>query len=233
MDGINPGPARRDHSSPFAKRRDEAEPRKVNPLTGEVTGARDESKDRPAFVMEVRGLAIDRALSYDEWVGMIDQLRAIEHGYQWWIGDALNYGEAAYGEKYANAVSPKQADTWKTYASITGQYEKWTRVHFLDWTLYRIVAYVEEPRRSELLARAVKERLTTRELTALKNGVPPGNEPSERGDPPAGMTFHPLYIEGARSLIQPRLNDLLSAYDANAVIHVDYYVVGNKGEDLP
>lgn len=230
MDGIKPGPAKLDRSSPFVKQ-SRGEPPAIDPLTGEIHGDRPQSEnaeDRPKYVMEVRGLTVDRPLSYDEWVALMEQLRATEHGYQWWIGDGLNYGEAAYGEKYANAVSPKQADTWKNYASICGQYEKSRRSYFLTWTHYSIVAYIEEPRRSELLAQAVKEGLTTRQLTNLKNGKPindppPTNEPAETDDD--GIVFmRPHSFEGtgaeARTWADNELNSL-----AGRRVRLDLYTL--------
>lgn len=232
MDTVKPGPARRDKTSPFMKR-GKAEPRLVDPLTGEITGEQEKVSDRAPYTMGVNSLTIDRPLTFDEWNGLVDQLRVMEGAYQWWIGDTLNYGEAAYGEKYANAVNERQAETWRKYANVCARYQIGTRVPILSWSHHRAVAYVEEPRRSQLLKRAVKEGLSYRELEKLAQPGPTGKD-SDKGDPPVGMTFHPLYIEGARSLVVPRLNAILAEYDENAVIHVDYYVVGDtRKEELP
>jgi len=43
-------------------------------------------------------------LEYDEWAHRGKMLLLLEKATAWWIGDWLNYGEAHYGEKYAQAV---------------------------------------------------------------------------------------------------------------------------------
>ena len=62
---------------------------------------------------------------------MLATLQAMEGAVQLWIGDTLNIGEAAYGEKYAQAVDPIQANTWKQYAWVARSIEKSTRVDIL------------------------------------------------------------------------------------------------------
>jgi hypothetical protein len=49
-------------------------------------------------------LALQQGLSPDEWCRVLILLGRIGRGSQWWLGDALNYGEGAYGEAHAQYV---------------------------------------------------------------------------------------------------------------------------------
>lgn len=50
------------------------------------------------------GLDIEHGMSIEQWLEVGDQLKRIETGIQWWIGDWINYGEKEYGEKYSQAL---------------------------------------------------------------------------------------------------------------------------------
>jgi N6-adenosine-specific RNA methylase IME4 len=50
-------------------------------------------------------LNLPDGLSFDDWQRVGETLGRIGRAHQWWIGDWLNYGEAAYGEKYAQAIN--------------------------------------------------------------------------------------------------------------------------------
>lgn len=162
----------------------------VDPLTGEIFSADPVvPAQRPKYVMSERGISFDVELSFDEYMSLLDQLRIAEGAIQWWIGDTLNACEAAYGEKYAQAIDETQAETWRKYANVSALYKKGTRVPILSWTHYRVVAYEAEPLRSDMLKRAVKEGWSSRQLAEqtkiakeLASGDP-APEP-ESDDPP-------------------------------------------------
>jgi hypothetical protein len=56
------------------------------------------------------------------------------------IGDGLNAGEKAYGEKYAQAVSPEQTRTWQDYAWVAANVEITVRTEDLSWSHHCEVA---------------------------------------------------------------------------------------------
>lgn len=45
-----------------------------------------------------------QSMGYDEWLDMVEVLRTASESMQWAIGDAINFGEYRYGEKYAQAL---------------------------------------------------------------------------------------------------------------------------------
>lgn len=66
------------------------------------------------------GLSLPDGLSYSEWRGIGDNLKSIESGILWWIGDWLRYGEKRYGEKYKEAVEA----TGYSYQTLKGRPRK-------------------------------------------------------------------------------------------------------------
>src|SRR5437667_7006511 len=93
-----------------------------------------------SFKFKTTALVVQGTPTFDEWEHCGTVLRRIEGAVQFWIGDWLNYGEHAYGEKYAQAVNETQADTWKNYAWVSHQVKKSTRVDDLSWSHHREVA---------------------------------------------------------------------------------------------
>ena len=61
---------------------------------------------------------------------------------QWWIGDALNFGEQRYGEMYTQAIDETGLgyDAIRQMKWVASQYEMCTRVHNLSWTHHRAAA---------------------------------------------------------------------------------------------
>ncbi len=99
---------------------------------------------------------------------------------QWWIGDWINYGDAAYGEKYAQALDETGLDvqTLMNAAWVAGRIPAGLREERLSWTHHREVAALEPEPRQALLERAVAENLPTAKLAALvkaqkQNGTDP------------------------------------------------------------
>ena len=101
--------------------------------------------------------------SFLEYQQMLATLQAMEGAVQLWIGDTLNIGESAYGEKYAQAVDPVQATTWKQYAWVARSIEKCTRVDFLGFGFYRQIAG---------FGQADQERWITWCCTPVENTLP-------------------------------------------------------------
>lgn len=92
------------------------------------------------FHLTATGLEITGRPTFEEWQLCGDALARMEGSVQFWLGDWVNYGEKGYGEKYAQAISPTQADTWKHYAWVSNSVEKCTRVHDLSWAHHREIA---------------------------------------------------------------------------------------------
>jgi hypothetical protein len=57
-----------------------------------------------SFTATSTGLVVTGAPSVEEWNAYGGALKAIKEGIQWLLGDWMTYGEAAYGEQYAQAL---------------------------------------------------------------------------------------------------------------------------------
>lgn len=120
-----------------------------------------------AFCLTPTGLVVTGRPSFDEWQDCGKRLQIMEGAVQFWIGDWLNFGEHAYGEKYAQAVNETQAETWQHYAWVSSHVETCTRVQDLSWSHHREVAKLNETPdvQRELLEQAIG--LSVTEFKAL------------------------------------------------------------------
>ena len=79
------------------------------------------------FSATTNGLAIDGEPSYKAWVQSIRKARTVERvgrSAPFVIGDAINYGEQAYGEKASQELSPENGwalETIKVYSWLAGR----------------------------------------------------------------------------------------------------------------
>ena len=49
-------------------------------------------------------LILPANLSFEDWEDLGKRLSGARESLRWWLGDWVNFGEAAYGEKYAQAL---------------------------------------------------------------------------------------------------------------------------------
>jgi hypothetical protein len=54
--------------------------------------------------VETVGLTISGDVTYEEWEDIGYQLARVGKGWQWWVGDWINFGEKKYGETYKAAI---------------------------------------------------------------------------------------------------------------------------------
>lgn len=128
----------------------------------------------------------DEPLPWDVWLEFGEQLAMIEGAVQFWIGDWLNVGEAAYGEKYAQAVDPSQAKTWTNYAYVARSVDISRRRENVSFTKHALVAALEPADQEKFLD--VATDVTTRELRAEITGQSPPS-PSQTTCPNCGHTW--------------------------------------------
>ena len=76
------------------------------PLDAAVTETATQTPltEENAVRFDKNGLTFSREVTIGEWTDTGRRLKQIEGAIQWWIGDWLNYGENAYGDKYTEAI---------------------------------------------------------------------------------------------------------------------------------
>lgn len=121
------------------------------------------------FQLTPTGLVVSGKPSFDEWQLCGDRLKVIEGAVQFWIGDWLNFGEPAYGEKYSQAIDQTQADTWRHYAWVSEKVGLCIRIHNLSWSHHLQVAkFSDRPElQRQLLEKAEAEQLSVTDFKAL------------------------------------------------------------------
>ena len=106
--------------------------------------------------MTANSLELPEDLAYEDWLAIGQLLGQIESGQQWWIGDWQANNE--YGETKANVESAGVTyGTAREYGRVSRAYELSMRIDNLSFNHRRIIAAIEEPRRSKLLQEALKQ----------------------------------------------------------------------------
>lgn len=75
-------------------------------------------------VWKESSLTLPRNTSEDTYVALVASLLQMEKSRQWWIGDALNFGERKWGEKYAQFVNSGDLSyvTLRHYAAVAARF---------------------------------------------------------------------------------------------------------------
>lgn len=116
------------------------------------------------------GLEIDRGMKFEHWERLLRSLERAEQGIQWYIGDALNYGESEYGERFAQVLDAHKKtgipiDTLRNYQWVADKVKPVTRVTSVDWSIHREVAPLSEDKQREILQKAAGEKAAGRKYT--------------------------------------------------------------------
>lgn len=142
---------------------------------GRARASDDETAIAVPGSLNPSGLVLRPGLSLDEWTGVGTALARVDRAYRWWVGDWLNYGDAEYGEMYAQAA----ATTGLEYASldhckvVANSIEFGRRRPNLTWSHHHEVAGLEPDEQDLWLERAEANGWTVKELRAWIKGTKP------------------------------------------------------------
>ena len=120
------------------------------------------SEDQPLqlgqFSLGQTGLTVKGKPTIKEWENVGAFIQHVEGAVQWWIGDWLNYGESAYGEKYSQALEATGIPlrTLENYAFVAGHVTSTRRRVDVGWALHQELASYSAKEQREWLARIVK-----------------------------------------------------------------------------
>lgn len=125
--------------------------------------------DLGPFRLAENGLTVVGDPSFDEWSDVLGKLHRIGSAWQWWIGDALNYGEKKYGEMYSQVLDATEHayQTLRNAKYIASRFELSRRRDNVDWSVYAEVASLPPKQADVLLEKAEQEELTKREVRML------------------------------------------------------------------
>lgn len=93
---------------------------------------------------------------YEVWGAVLKRLKSAEKAIQWWLGDALRFGERKYGEMYSQALEEIDYSygTLRDVAWVAGRFELSRRRDNLSWSHHREVAALDPQEQETLLDQA-------------------------------------------------------------------------------
>ena len=131
----------------------------------ESEAARFSLFDVPGFHYSLTGLQIDKDVPYEQWERYGRGLKWAKESIEWAIGDWINFGEAAYGEKYTQAtiLTGKTYQVLANNAFVASRFDFSRRRENLYWA-HSEVAGLPEVEQEELLDLAASEGCRREEL---------------------------------------------------------------------
>jgi hypothetical protein len=114
-------------------------------------------------------------LAYQEWEGHTFAVSRIGSAINFFIGDAIIYGQDNFGETYSQVVDELGLDmqTVYNYVWVARSIPIERRVIGLSWEHHKIVAGQVDDLQDYWLARALEEGWSTRDLRGAMKGNPP------------------------------------------------------------
>ena len=153
----------------------------VDSDTGEILSSSEmmkvEDADDNHYFLDIRGalytktgLRLPRGVRFDQYERLLETLAAIDEGIPWALGDAINYGEPEYGEKYAQAIQVTGLSYGRlsklSYVARSFPYSD--RIEGIPFSHYELLAPMMGENREialELLASVRELDLSKRELS--------------------------------------------------------------------
>ena len=138
------------------------------------------------------GVSFTADIPYDDWFKLMATISRLETAMQFAIGDALNYGQRKYGEKYAQAMEATghSYQALANYAWVSNAIPMLMRQPSLSWTHHRVVARLEPSEQGTALMLAQSNDWTVDELSTHVKGEPVTRKQNELVRVPEGMTPH-------------------------------------------
>jgi phage N-6-adenine-methyltransferase len=126
----------------------------------------------PYVQFEERALVFREDTPFEVWSEVVGRLKSAEKSIQWWIGDALRFGERKYGEMYSQALEATDFSygTLANAAYVAGKIESSRRRENLPFSHHQAVAALEPEEQDVLLDAAApapgeeKPRMSRNEL---------------------------------------------------------------------
>lgn len=118
------------------------------------------------------GLIFAEGTTFEDWIAVGRALRAITAAIQWLVGDWLHYGEARFGEQfaqYADLIGVRKK-TLQNWAWVSGRVPLSRRRENLSWAHHAEVAALPPDEQERWLAAAEMHGWTRRQLRAAITG---------------------------------------------------------------
>lgn len=136
------------------------------------------------------GVTFAGDVSYDDWLRLMGTLTRLEKAVQFAIGDAINYGQHRYGEKYSQAMDATglSIKALTNYCWVSNAVPISNRRPGVSWTHHRAVAKLSGHEQVELLRQSEEQDWTVDELKEIVSGKPVNPRSIETVIVPTGIT---------------------------------------------
>jgi hypothetical protein len=93
-------------------------------------------------------LTLPASLSYEEWAATLHAVARMGKAVQFWLGDALLYGENQYGELMAQAASETKysEESLRGFLWVASRIPPSVRRSTLSWSHHQVAAGSEDPK---------------------------------------------------------------------------------------
>jgi N6-adenosine-specific RNA methylase IME4 len=127
------------------------------------------ARDIGWFRLNQTSLVFKKGTPYQVWYGVMQRLQVAHEGIQWWIGDAIRFGEAEYGEMYLQAIenTPYTYGTLRNMKRVAEQVPLSLRNDSLPYKVHEEVVplmTIAPQKAAEILDKAEAEALHVREV---------------------------------------------------------------------
>ncbi|RDI75853.1 hypothetical protein Gocc_0272 [Gaiella occulta] len=125
--------------------------------SGGLTGTVDDSVPSGKEMRTIQtALHLAPELPFESWKRIGSRISIVQKSSAWWIGDWLNYGEAAYGKRYneATAITGLDYQTLRNYAWVVSRFPVSRRRDTLSFHHHAEVAALDELDQETWLTRA-------------------------------------------------------------------------------
>lgn len=170
-----------------------------------------------------RGLEFNATTDRETWLEVTTQLAAyyqasaISHMHsRFLLGDALNFGEQAYGEEYAQVIDNTRgvmklsAKTTENLAWISSRIPLENRRDDLTITHHEIVAALDPAEQSTWLDKAESEAMTTQELRKeVRAAHPPKRKQKKQDVPVDGKEYTETQVKDSLEIVLVYFANLL------------------------
>lgn len=158
------------------------------------------SLDSIGLVLDDPELSFERYVALGRYLGSLRDLTA------WAIGDWLVFGEAVYGERYAQAVEAtgRSKATLQNYAWVAAAIPRSRRRSNLTFSHHRLVAKLPPKEQTKWLDRTEKQGWSVEELSGALAALEAGPNGTE---PPASPSASATIEDAARSVLHSAYRD--------------------------
>ena len=134
------------------------------------------------FQITATGLQIAGKPTYEQWVQVGRELWYAKQSIQWCIGDWINYGDHAYGQKYTQAIAETdyQPQTLANYAYTANAFPHTARRENVSFSNHSEIASLKDDDRTFALDRLQSKQWSREDLRQWKREIKGTPEPTEQ-----------------------------------------------------